>query len=224
MKHLELELLRLADHVFIERNYVTVSDAKARCIEVECRILLGCDSYTYADRGLYKSVKGFELTHVVKHRNYVLPAIVSEICDILDICRLLETITYNILISVHNTLRLKSFNKIEVECGRGLKVYVVLERLLEDKLEMRTLGAIAIVICTLVIHLGHSHVEHTLCPLDLRRDLWQVSDLERSAILVDDVHHVDVVEVELAILYHELILRKLKCLVNQINVLVLHFS
>ena len=31
-------------------------------------------------------------------------------------------------------------------------------------------------------------------------------------------------EVELAVLYHELVLRKLECLVNQINVLVLHLE
>ena len=103
-------------------------------------------------------------------------------------------------------------------------MYIVLQSLFKYKLEVRTLGAIAIVVCTLIINLGHSHVEHTFSPLDLRRDLRQISDLEWSAVLIDDVHHVDVVEVELAVLHHELILRKLKCLVNQINVLVLHLE
>ena len=101
---------------------------------------------------------------------------------------------------------------------------VILKGLLKDKLKVRALGAIAIVICTLVVNLCHRYIEHTLSPLDLRRNLRQISDLERSAILVDDVHHVDVMEVELTVLYHKLILRKLECLVNQINVLVLHLG
>ena len=116
MEHLELELLRLADHVLIERNDVAVADAKTRCVEVECRILLGSDTDTYIYRGLYKGVKRLELTHVIKDRNDVLPSIVREICNVLNVCRFLETVADNELIPIYNTLSLKCFNEVEIEC------------------------------------------------------------------------------------------------------------
>ena len=89
---------------------------------------------------------------------------------------------------------------------------------------MRALGTVAVVVCTLVVNLCHCDVEHTLGSLNLRRYLWEIGDLQRCSVLVDDVHHIDVMEMEFSIFNHEFILRKFKCLINQINVLVLHFN
>ena len=60
--------------------------------------------------------------------------------------------------------------------------------------------------------------------LYLRGDFGQISNLERSAVLLDDLHQRDVVEVEFAIFCAELILREIEGLVDQIVVFVFHPS
>ena len=101
---------------------------------------------------------------------------------------------------------------------------VVLHGFPEHEFEMGTLGAVAIVVRAFVVRLCHRHVEHPLRPLYLRGYFRQIRYLQRSPVLVDYVHHVDVVKIEFPILYMELILRKFKGLLNQIDVLVFHFS
>ena len=101
---------------------------------------------------------------------------------------------------------------------------VVLEGLPEHELEMGTFRTVAVMVGSLVVGLGHRHVEHSLRPLYLGGNLGQVGYLQGSPVLVDDVHHVDAVEIQFPVLHLELVLRKFKRLVNQIYVLVLHFS
>ena len=99
---------------------------------------------------------------------------------------------------------------------------VVLEGLVHHEGELRTLGAVAVVILSLVVRLGHSHLEQTFGPLDLRRNLGEVRQLQGGAVLLDDFHQVDVVEKQIAVRHHEFVLREVKGLVNKVYVLVLH--
>ena len=41
--------------------------------------------------------------------------------------------------------------------------------------------------------------------------------------MVNDVHHIDVMKIQFSLFNLEFILRKFKSLINQINVLILHF-
>ncbi len=87
---------------------------------------------------------------------------------------------------------------------------------------MTRLGTVAIVIRTLVVRLGDSHIKQTFRTLYLTADFGQVGNLQRGAVLLDNLHQRDVVEVQFAILGTEFILRKIESLINQIIVLVLH--
>ncbi len=99
---------------------------------------------------------------------------------------------------------------------------VVLQRLLEDKGEVGALGAITIVIGALIIDLSHGHIEESLGALNLRRDLWKVGNFERCAILLDHIHQGHIVEIEFVILDGKFVLRELKSLLNEVDVLILH--
>ena len=96
-----------------------------------------------------------------------MPALVEHVSDVLDVLRPLETVAYDVLVTVHCTLCLKCFYEIEVEGGRCLKMNVILKCLCQNKFEVRTLGAVAIVVGSFVINLCHCDIEHTLCPLNL---------------------------------------------------------
>ena len=89
---------------------------------------------------------------------------------------------------------------------------------------MARLGAVTIVVRALVVHLGHRHVEHTLGPVDLLRDLRQVGYLERRAVLFYQLHERNVVEIQLVVFDRELILREVERLFDEVDVLVLHGS
>ena len=99
---------------------------------------------------------------------------------------------------------------------------VVLQGLLKYEGEVRALGAVAVVVVSLVVDLGHGHVEHPLGPLYLGGYFGQIRYLQRCAVLLDDVHHRDVVKIESPVFYAEFVLRKLEGLLDQIDVLVLH--
>ena len=78
------------------------------------------------------------------------------------------------------------------------------------------------VVGAFVVGLGYGYVEHAFGPLDLTAYLGQIGNLERGSVLFDDFHERDVVEVELAIFGAKFVLRKLKCLVDEVVVLVFH--
>ena len=77
-------------------------------------------------------------------------------------------------------------------------------------------------IFSVVTYLGHGVAEHPLGPLYLGRYLGQVRYLEGCPVLLDDIHHVDVVHVEDAVFYTEFVLREVKGLADQVDVFVLH--
>ena len=99
---------------------------------------------------------------------------------------------------------------------------VVLQGLFQYEGEVRTLGTVAVMVVALIVHLGHGHIEHPLGPLYLRGYFWQIRYLQRRAVLFDDIHHRNIVEIQSSVLYTEFVLRKLEGLLNQIDVLVLH--
>ncbi|MFM7728806.1 MAG: hypothetical protein ACKO7B_19055, partial [Flavobacteriales bacterium] len=87
---------------------------------------------------------------------------------------------------------------------------------------MGAFGAVTIGVTAFVVRFRNSDIENPLSFFDLRADLGQVGDLQWRAILLDDFHQVDAVEMELIINHLEAFLWKVEGLFNQVAVRVLH--
>ena len=96
-----------------------------------------------------------------------MPALVEHVSDVLDVLRPLETVADDDQVLVHQLVRLQFADQVKIVGGRCLKMHVALESLLDDKLELGTLGAVAVVMVTFVADLRHGVAEHSLGPLDL---------------------------------------------------------
>ena len=94
--------------------------------------------------------------------------------------------------------------------------------LVDHKGKLGTLGAVAVMVLSLIIRFSHSHLEQAFGPLDLRGNLGQVTDFQRRAILLNDFHKVDVVEHQIAVHHHEFVLGEVEGLIYKVNVLVFH--
>src|SRR6478735_3466606 len=102
-------------------------------------------------------------------------------------------------------------------------MYIILQRFFQYKREVRRLSAVAVGVFTVVIILDNGFVEPFLSLLDLRTDLWQISKLKWSAVLLNDVHHRHIIEMQLIINNLKLFSREVEGLVNQVKVLI-HLS
>ena len=136
----------------------------------------------------------------------------------------LETVADDVAVLVDDSAVVERIDDMNVVCRRRFEMNVVLHCLLQHEREVARLGAVTIVVRALVVHLGHRHVEHTLGPVDLLRDLRQVGYLERRAVLFYQLHERNVVEIQLVVFDRELILREVERLFDEVDVLVLHGS
>ena len=224
VEHLELELLAVLELGLVELDDVVVADAEARGVELELGLLLAGDAdanLALLGEGVLEQV---ELLLVVQYGDSVGESVVYELGDVLDILRALESVADDVAVLVDDASVVEGVDDVDVVGRRGLEVDVVLHRLLEHERKVARLGAVAVVVRALVIDLGHRHVEHALGSVDLLRDLGQVGDLERRAVLLDQFHERNVVEVQLVVLDRELVLREIERLFDQVNVLVFHGS
>ena len=144
--------------------------------------------------------------------------------DVLDILRPFEAVANDVTVLVDDAAFVERVDDVDVVGRRGFQVDVVLHGLLQYEREMARLGAVAIVVRTLVIDLRHRHVEHALGAVDLLGDLRQVGNFERGSVLFDQFHQRNVVEIQLVVLDGELILREIERLFDQVDVLVFHGS
>ena len=222
MEHLELELLVLVNLGLVEVYDVVVADTQARGVEVEFGLLLAGDADADLALGGEGPVEEVDLLLVVDYRNRVLEAVLEQLGDILHVLRTLEAVADDVAVLVDHAAVVEGVDDVDVVGRRGFEMDVVLERLLQHEREMARFGAVAVVVHPLVVDLGHRHVEHALGPVDLLGDLRQVGDLERRAVLLDELHQRNVVELQLPLLHRELVLGKIEGLFDQIDVLVFH--
>ncbi len=222
MEHLELEFLALADLGLVEIDDVVVADAEARGVEIEFGLLLAGDADPHLALFGHGGVEQVDLLLVVDHGNRVLEAVVEQLGDVLDVLRTLESVADDVAVLVEDAAVVEGVDDVDVVGRRGLQVDVVLHRLFEHEREVARLGAVAVVVRTVVVDLGHRHVEHAFGTVDLLRNLRQVGDLERRAVLLDELHQRNVVELQLPLLHRELVLGKIEGLFDQIDVLVFH--
>jgi hypothetical protein len=89
---------------------------------------------------------------------------------------------------------------------------------------MGALGAITISITTFVIGFCHSYIEELFSLLYLLTDLWNVGYFEGGSVLLDDVHQGHIAKMQLSVNNVESFLWKVKCLLDEVAVLILHKS
>ena len=101
-------------------------------------------------------------------------------------------------------------------------MHVVFQHFVKHEGEMRTFGAITIGISAFVITLRDSHIEYPFGFLNLRTDFRKIGDFQRRAVLFDNFHQVDAVEMKVVVNHFKSLLREIKGLFNEIAVGVLH--
>ena len=225
VEHLEFELLACLDLLLIERHNILIANAQARCVEFELRLLLRSNpnAHLHLVQPLGQElVISMQLAHIVEHGDGVFITHLKQTHDVFDILGLLKAIADHITLLAQLALADQRFDNIDVKSRRSLNVHIVFEHLLEHKAEVRALGAIAVLILPLVVGLGHRHIEQHLGLLDLLADLGQIRNLERSAVLLDDVHQVDPVPQQIVSIEFELVLGPFKGLLDQVGVFVAH--
>ena len=224
VQHLELELLAVLEFGLVEVDDVVVADTQTRGVELELGFLLAGDADAdFAFLG-ERILEQLQLLLVVEHRNGVHEAVVDQLGDVLHILRPLETVADDVAVLVDDSAVVERVDDMNVVCRRRFEMNVVLHCLLQHEREVARLGAVTIVVRPLVVHFGHRHVEHTLGPVDLLRDLRQVGYLERRAVLFYQLHERNVVEIQLVVFDRELILREVERLFDEVDVLVFHGS
>ena len=224
MQHLELELLAVLELGLVELHDVVVADSQPRSVEFEFGFLLAGDAdadLALLGEGVLEQV---QFLLVVQDGNRVGESVVHQLSDVLHILRTLESVADDVAVLVYDAAVVEGVDDVDVVCRRGFEVDVVLHRLLQHEREMARLGAVAVVVRTLVIDLGHRHVEHALGAVDLLRNFRQIGDFQRCSVLFYQLHERNVVEEQLAVLDGKLVLRKIERLFDQIDVLVFHVS
>ena len=159
---------------------------------------------------------------VVDHGDGVFESVVDQLRDILHVLRTFETVADDVTVLVDDPAVVEGVDDVDVVGRRGFEVDVVFERLFEHEGEVARFGAVAVVVGALVVDLRHGHVEHALGTCDLRGDLRQVGDLQRCAVLLDDLHERNVVQIQLVVLDRKFVLREIERLFDQVFVLVFH--
>ena len=165
-----------------------------------------------------------KLFAVVQDRDDVDPTVVDQSGNILQVLSPFVAVADHVVILADLAFFVQGFDEVDVKSTGRFQVDVVLERLFQHKTEVAAFGTVAKMIASLVIHLGHGHVEHALGALDVGSNLGQVGHLQRSPILLDDFHEGNVVPVQDFILNVELFLRPFEGLLNQVQVVVFHRS
>jgi hypothetical protein len=89
---------------------------------------------------------------------------------------------------------------------------------------MRTLGAIAIVVFAFVFVLFHRIAKPVLGAFDVVGNGRQISKFERCAVLFDEFHQVDFVELEIVFVERKFLLRKIISLVDQVKIFGVHLG
>ena len=221
VEHLELHLLVVLYPFLIIRYDIVVADTEARGVEIELRFLLRRDADSYLTR-LLDDVQQVELLLIVYHRNGIGETAVYQVGDVLHILRTLEPVAYDVNVLVNQSALIKRIDDMDVVGRRCLEIYLILQGLFQHEREMRTFRTVTVIVGTLVIDLGHRHVEHALGTVYLLRYLRQIGDFQRRPVLLDNIHQRDFVEVEFVILHRKFILWELERLFDKVDVLVFH--
>ena len=126
VQHLQLELLVRFDPGLVELDDVVVADAEPRGVEIEFRLLFGCDADTDLARFVDCVVEQVQFAFVVENRNGVLEAVVDQRRYIFDILRPFEPVADDVDIFVDNPAVVQCVDDVDVVSRRGLEVDIVL--------------------------------------------------------------------------------------------------
>ena len=99
---------------------------------------------------------------------------------------------------------------------------VVFQGFLYYKRKVGTFCAIAVIVFALVFMLFNSIGKHLFCLFDLHADLGQVGELHGCAVLGNERLQVEPIIMQITVFYVEPFLGKIKGLVHQVGVRVIH--
>lgn len=98
---------------------------------------------------------------------------------------------------------------------------IIAQCLIEHVREMRTFGAVAVIILAVVIQLIYGIAEPLLGLLYLLRDFRKVGDAQRGAVFFNEVLEGNVVKVQPVVFDFESILWKIEGLADQVEICIL---
>jgi hypothetical protein len=94
-------------------------------------------------------------------------AIIYKTCNILYVLVSFETVANNIRAFANFSFGQQVFGNVNIECGRGFEVNIILECLVHDIAKVRTFGTVAIVIFTFVFVFFHGMSKPIFGSLDV---------------------------------------------------------
>ena len=115
VEHLQVEVGVLGHRVLVELEDVGIADAQAGGIEVEVGLFLRCDADTHHGVLLNEVGQILELVLVVQYRDDVLPAVLAQLGDVVDVVGALEAIADDVeFLLVHGTVTLQGLDEVQV--------------------------------------------------------------------------------------------------------------
>src|SRR5690606_17528046 len=108
----------------------------------------------------------------------------------------------------------------DAKSRRCFDMDVIVQSFIQDKAEMRRLGTITVGIISLIVVLLYSIVEISLRILYVLTDLGQISQLQRSAVGINNLHQINPIEMEVVVLHLKFPRRKVKGLLDQVNIFI----
>ncbi len=220
---LQAELLLLADVPHVEGDDVLVPDPQAAGVELELGRLLGGDADADVAGALDHLVQRVDLAHVVDDGHHLVAA-VGQAADALDVALILEAVAQDGAVLGDAAALDEQLDHLQVVGAAGLQVHALVQHLVDDVAEVVALGAVEVLVASLIIvrveGLGEAGAGH----LDLLADLGQVADPQGRAVLPQQVHERQVVPDQVVAVELELILREVEGLLDEVDVAGLHCS
>ena len=99
---------------------------------------------------------------------------------------------------------------------------IVFERLAQNETVMRTFGAIAVIVRSMVIVLAHRFGKDIFGPLNVFRNARQISQPQGRTVFFDQPHQVDPVKSEVVPFEAEFLLREIERLVDEVYITCFH--
>ena len=101
-------------------------------------------------------------------------------------------------------------------------MHAVLQGFFDYKGERRALGAIAVIVLSVVTVLFNSIIKHLLSLVYLHAYFRQKGKLKRSPVFVNKALHVHAIELQVTVIYFKTLLGEAECLLYKVFVRIIH--
>src|SRR5690606_29719572 len=105
------------------------------------------------------------------------------------------------------------FNNVYIKSRRGFNMDIILEGFVQYMFKMRTFCTVAIMVFTFILVLFNCLCKPTFCTIDIVGYLWQIGKFQWSSIILNKLHQINVMKLQMFVFQLELILRKIESLI-----------